>query len=88
MDKKTSKALMAIGIAIILIAVSQFINIVQCNGCTACSGWDIINPVCQVNYQSCVTSSSICGAYSLVINQIFLWAGIALLLYGIWKLVR
>jgi predicted permease len=87
MKHNIAKGLTAIGFAILIYYVSQYVSVMNCQGCTPCSGWDMINPICQIEYQKCVQASAICSAESLVISQIFLGFAILLFFYGVFRIV-
>ena len=85
-NDKLSKGLMAIGFAVLLFFIPQFLNV--CPTCTSCEGWNLISLECQQAHWGCVAVAPACAAYAWGISQFFLGASVILLLYGIYKIVK
>lgn len=81
------QGVIAIGFAVMLIVISQSISIVNCHGCTACSGLDVLNPFCQWAYETCAVGNAACTANSILVSEAFLAFGVPLLFYGILRIV-
>jgi len=64
----------------VLVALGLFLFTCM-NFCASCTGWNAINPFCQLGYVGCIAQQTM---FFLLIK----FVAVVLFLIGVWKLLR